>query len=41
VDGAQERAQHYVNEAKRAVERFGKDASVLADLADLVINRES
>lgn len=41
VDGARERAKQYAEEAKRAVERFGKKASVLADLADLVVSRES
>ena len=41
VDGARERARQYAEEAKRAVEPFGQRAFVLADLADLVVNRES
>lgn len=41
VDGARERAKQYAEEAKRAVEPFGQKASVLTDLADLVVSRES
>jgi geranylgeranyl diphosphate synthase type II len=41
LDGARERAAQYIGEAKRALEPFGDKALMLADLADLVVNRES
>lgn len=41
LDVALARARKYADDAKRAVESFGQRASVLADLADFVVNRES
>jgi geranylgeranyl diphosphate synthase type II len=41
LDGARERAAQYIGEAKRALEPFGDKALILANLADLVVNRES
>jgi len=41
VEGARDRAKQYAQEAKDAIDRFGKKASVLRKLADLVVDRES
>jgi geranylgeranyl diphosphate synthase type II len=41
LDGARDRAAHYIAEATRALEAFGEKASALAQLAGLVVNRES
>ena len=41
LDGARERARQYIREAKLALQPFGEKASVLGELADLVLNRES
>lgn len=41
ADGARERAGQYIEEAKSALARFGERASVLTELADFVIRRES
>jgi len=41
VDEARARAKHYAAEAKRALEPFGQKTTVLASLADFVVNRQS